>query len=776
MIFAVLAPLLFAFFIPQLSKLKHKIHTGIFVFFIPFTIFLYFLTFLGKDFSTFKQSYHWIPSLNINIDLYLDGLSLLFVLLISGIGSLVVLYSIYYMDKSERLGHFYVYLLMFMAAMLGVVLSDNIFVLYTFWELTSISSFLLIGYWHYKERSRYGALKSMMITVFGGLSMLGGFVLLYVITGTTSIQGIIMQADTVLDSTYLPLVLIFILLGAFTKSAQFPFHIWLPDAMEAPTPVSAYLHSATMVKAGIYLIARLSPVFSAYEWFFISVSFVGILTLCWGSYMAVRQTDLKAILAFSTISQLGMIMAMLGFGTKVAIFAAVFHILNHATFKGSLFMVAGIIDHETGTRDIRKLGGLYTLMPISATLALFGTFSMAGIPLPFLNGFYSKELFFEASINLNSGNYTLTELLIAIIPYLAIIGSIFTFVYSMYLFFGVFGKKKNSLPKQPHEAPFGMLLSPFLLIIGVVVIGLFPNLFNESFLAHAASSISGETEFSKIKFWHGFSYIPLYISLAVVAIGALFAVTRSKWQPVYAVIPGKRSFNKIYDQLINQLDTFSKKFTNYYMTGSLRTYMAIIVSTIILVTFTFMYLTDGLTIKFDNLAEITFIEMAIVFSITIAAVWTIFSNNNVAAILILGVVGYGVAMLFVIYRAPDLALTQLVIETVTVVLFLLCFYHLPKLRKRDDSKSTVFTNVIISVGFGLLMTVIGISAHSTNWFDKISEYFIETSYTIGGGHNIVNVILVDMRGIDTLFEIAVLGIAALAIFGLIRLRNNKEAE
>lgn len=336
MILAIFIPLLLAFFIPLINKFKNKLHPGYVVFLVPLAIFIYFVRFVGKSFSVIQQSYHWIPSLGINFDLQLDGLSLLFVLLISGIGALVVLYSIYYLDRSERLNHFYIYLLMFMAAMFGVVLSDNVFVLYTFWELTSISSFLLIGYWHFKEQSRYGALKSMMITVFGGLSMLGGLILLSVITETTRIQEMIQQAHLILDSSYLPLALILILLGAFTKSAQFPFHIWLPDAMEAPTPVSAYLHSATMVKAGIYLVARFSPIFSNYEWFFIIVSFVGIATLCWGSYMAVRQTDLKAILAFSTISQLGMIMAMLGFGTEVAIFAAVFHILNHATFKGKV--------------------------------------------------------------------------------------------------------------------------------------------------------------------------------------------------------------------------------------------------------------------------------------------------------------------------------------------------------------------------------------------------------------------------------------------------------
>lgn len=778
MIFIVLIPLLLAFFVPFISKIKHRIHTGIFIFFIPLAIFLYFIRFIGSNFSPIKHTYNWIPSLGINFDFYLDGLSLLFVLLISGIGALVVLYSIYYLSNSERLGHFYVYLLMFMSAMLGVVLSDNIFVLYTFWELTSISSFLLIGYWHFNERSRYGALKSMIVTIFGGLSMFGGFILLSIITGTNSIQAMIGQTDVILESQYLPLILGFILLGAFTKSAQFPFHIWLPDAMEAPTPVSAYLHSATMVKAGLFLVARFSPIFSGYEWFFIIVSIVGIVTLCWGSYMAVRQTDLKAILAFSTISQLGMIMAMLGFGTKIAIFAAVFHILNHATFKGSLFMVAGIVDHETGTRDIRKLGGLLTFMPMTATLALFGTFSMAGVPLPFLNGFYSKELFFDSAIRLTEGASGVTSFLVQAIPYLAIIGSIFTFVYSLYFFFGVFAGKKqlDLLPKKPHEAPFGMLISPLVLVLGVVLIGLFPNLVNGTFIAHAAEAVYGKEVVKDVYFWHGFKSTALQMSLVVVGIGTILVSTRTKWNGIYDILPGTLSFNKVYDAIIRKLDIYSTNITTFYMTGSLRVYMAIILTTTLLVTFGFMMITDGFTIDFSNLAEITIIEVSVVFIMIVAALATIFAKHNLAAILLLGVVGYGIAILFVIYRAPDLALTQLVIETVTVALFLLCFYHLPQLQKKSESLGTKTVNTIISIGFGTMMTLIAISAHSTEWFGTISEYFIETSHSLGGGDNVVNVILVDMRGLDTLFEITVLGIAALAIHSLIKLKNNKGAK
>ncbi|SFD56303.1 multisubunit sodium/proton antiporter, MrpA subunit [Lentibacillus persicus] len=775
MIFTVLIPLLIACLIPFVSLYKHRIHTGIFVFFVPFTIFIYFIQFIGTGFEPVRHTYNWIPSLGINFDFHLDGLSLLFALLISGIGSLVVLYSIYYLERNERLGHFYVYLLMFMSAMLGIVLSDNVFVLYTFWELTSISSFLLIGYWHFKEKSRYGALKSMMITIFGGLSMFGGFILLTVITGTASIRAMVANADIIMDNPYMPLALGFILIGAFTKSAQFPFHIWLPDAMEAPTPVSAYLHSATMVKAGIYLIARFSPVFSGFEWFFIIVSIAGILTLCWGSYMAVHQTDLKAILAFSTISQLGMIMAMLGFGTEAAIFAAVFHILNHATFKGSLFMVAGAVDHESGTRDIRKLGGLATLMPISATLALFGTFSMAGIPLPFLNGFYSKELFFGSAIDLGEGTSALASFLIEVIPYLAVLGSIFTFVYSMYFVFGTFWgpKKLDELPKKPHEAPAGMLVAPGILVLGVILIGLFPGAINGTFIAHAAEAVNGEAVAKEIYFWHGWDSTAFQMSLAVLGIGAVLTVTRKKWHGVYQILPGRLSANKVYDWLMAKIDIYSGKITNAYMTGSLRHYMIIILSAILIATTGFMIATGGFTMNFQNLASVTIIEMAVVLVIVAAAVATIFINNNVAAILITGITGYGVALLFIIYRAPDLGLTQLVVETISVALFLLCFYHLPNLKKRQESLTSKTTNGLVSIGFGAMVTLIGISAHSSDWFGTISDYFLETSYSLGGGDNVVNVILVDMRGLDTLFEIAVLGIAALAIYTLIKYRSDK---
>ncbi|WP_270179361.1 Na+/H+ antiporter subunit A [Alkalihalobacillus sp. CinArs1] len=772
---AVLLPFLAAFFIPFIYRGVKQVHLGWFVLAVPILLFGYFLTFIKnvlQGVHTLK-TFEWIPSLGVNVTLYIDGLGLFFALLITGIGSLVVLYSIYYLNKAEKLGHFYVYLLLFMGAMLGVVLSDNLFVLYTFWELTSISSFLLIGYWYQREKSTAGALKSMVITVFGGLAMLGGFLLMSDLTGTTSIRGIIENADLIVESPLFSFILILVLLGAFTKSAQFPFHTWLPDAMEAPTPVSAFLHSATMVKAGIYLVARLSLVFAGTDLFFLIVSGFGLLTLCWGSYMAVRKTDLKAILAYSTISQLGMIMAMLGFGTKAAILAAVFHILNHATFKGSLFMVAGIVDHETGTRDIRRLGGLFTFMPITATLAFFGAFSMAGFPLPIFNGFLSKEMFFEASLFKHSS--PIVESVAPFFPYLAVGGSIFTFIYSVMLFFRTFtGKQRDTLEKQPHEAPIGMLISPMILVALVVIIAIVPDVFGKSLLAPMVDSITGKAVDPHIKFWHGINNTALYMSLAVLVFGTILYLTRTKWEKVYDILPGKMSAAKVFDAFMNGLETGSKKVTNRYMTGSLRHYLVYILTFSVVLLAVSMSVTGGFNLSTDDLAPIAVPEVMIAVVMAVAAFGTIFMNNRIAAILVLGIVGYGLSLLFVFFRAPDLALTQLIVETVTVALFLLCFYHLPDLNKEKTPSRTKVVNWVISISVGVIVTLIGIASHSTKMFEPISEYFIKNSYKLGGGDNIVNVILVDFRGLDTLLEILVLGLAAIGIFTMIKLRPNKK--
>jgi multicomponent Na+:H+ antiporter subunit A len=789
---AIISPFLLAILIPFLYKYFRSIHTGWFVLVLPIVLFVYFLGFIGE---TVQSTVNWIPSLGINFTAYVDGLGLLFALLITGIGSLVVLYSIYYLSKEkEKLNHFYVYLLMFMGAMLGVVLSDNVIVLYTFWEFTSLSSFLLIGYWYHREKSRYGALKSMMITVFGGLSMLGGFVLLYLMTGTFSIREMIEAVPGIMNNQLFIPALVLVLLGAFTKSAQFPFYIWLPDAMEAPTPVSAYLHSATMVKAGIYLVARFSPVFAmTAEWFWL-VSIFGLITLFWGSLNAVKQTDLKAILAFSTVSQLGLIMSLLGVGAAalhydslddnfytIATVAAIFHLINHATFKGSLFMVAGIVDHETGTRDIRKLGGLMSFMPITFTIAVIGAFSMAGLP-PF-NGFLSKEMFFTGMINVTKMDIFSMETWGLLFPVLAWIASIFTFLYSMVLVFKTFTGpvQLEKLEKKPHEAPLGMLISPIILGSLVVIFGFFPNLLSYTLIEPAVESImpsllsEGEKFEVHITFWHGFTP-ELMMTIGVIALGVIGYLTLGKWRKIYDFFPKKLALNKFYDASLSGMERYSNTFTRFYMTGFIRDYLAYIFVFLIVITGGTMAIKGGFSFTLDGTAEIGIYEAVLAFAMVLGTVTILFSKSRLTAIIALGSVGYSLALFFVLFRAPDLALTQLVIETVSVALFLLCFYFLPSFKKREKKLSFRLVNFFISLGVGLVVTLVAISANSNRVGETISSFFIENSYTEAGGKNMVNVILVDFRGFDTLFEITVLGIAALGIYGMVKLRMAKGEE
>ena len=731
-----------------------------------------------------------MPSLGIDFTTAMDGLSLIFGILIAGIGALVILYSIYYMSKErESLHNFYIYLLLFMGAMLGLVLSDNIFVLYAFWELTSISSFLLIAYWYQRKKSRYGAQKSLLITVFGGLSMLAGFIILSMITGTNSVREIISQVDVITASPlFLPAMLL-ILLGAFTKSAQFPFGIWLPDAMEAPTPISAYLHSATMVKAGIYLIARFTPVFGgSVEWFWI-VSVVGILTLFWGSVFAVKQTDLKALLAYSTISQLGLIMTLLGLGSAslhfryseesviytFAIGTALFHLINHATFKGALFMVVGIIDYETGTRDIRRLGGLMTLMPISFTLTVIGSFAMAGLP-PF-NGFLSKEMFFTSVLRASEMQVFGMDSFGLLFPILAWIASVFTFIYCMTLVFKTFRTKykPERLEKKPKEAPLGMLLPPIVLASFVVVIFFFPSLVGENLLKPALASVlpsftqDGAFEFvTKIKPWHGFN-TELYMTIGIVLFGTLLYLSYNKWSSIYRIIPDWFTLNNVYDKALEKSEENYSGITKSYMTGFIRDYLVYIFSFLIIILLTSAFVLKGISIDVSGNADISIYEIILVIGMVASALGVLFSKSRLTAIISVGALGYIVALLFVVFRAPDLALTQLVVETVTVALFLLCFYHLPEFRKEKSRVKFRLTNLIISLGVGITVTLLALSAQGNRLFEPISTYF-EDSYELAGAKNMVNAILVDFRGFDTLLEILVLSVAGLGVYTLIKLR------
>ena len=787
-------PMLVAILVPLLYKRMNNIHTGWFVLAVPVTLAVIYTTYIAQvaKGEVFTAELPWIPSLDISIISYLDGLSLLFSLLFTGIGSLVVLYSIFYLDKhKEKLHNFYVYLLLFMSAMLGVVQSDHLITLYFFWELTSISSFLLIGYWYNRDASRFGALKSMMITVGGGLMMLGGFVLLYLMGGTYSIRELIVMAPNLVDQPLFTWSLVLLLLGAFTKSAQFPFYIWLPDAMEAPTPVSAYLHSATMVKAGIYLVARFTPIFAASELWVWLVTGVGILTLFWGSFFAVKQTDLKGILAFSTVSQLGLIMSLLGASAvafhangsidtiKFAAFAAIFHLINHATFKGSLFMIAGIVDHETGTRDIRKLGGLMSIMPISFTVAAIGSLSMAGLP-PF-NGFLSKEMFLTAMLALQKFEFFGFETWGALFPIVAWIASIFTFIYSFYFVFRTFNGnyKPEQLPHKPHEAPIGMLISPILLAALVVTIFFIPNFIGNTFVKPAVQAIqpflydSPQAVDIHVSAWHGITP-ELLMTIGIIIVGVLLFVALPKWQGMYQRFPQALTLNNAYDKIMQGLDVGLNRISRRYMTGSMRHYLLYMFSGITIIVIGSLFVKDAFSISFQGASPINLYEIILIVVLLIGTAITILAKSRLTAIIGLGTVGYTVALFFVIFNAPDLALTQLVIETISVALFLLAFYHLPKLGKREERMRFQLNRAIISIAVGVMVTLVALSAHSQKLIPSIAKYYEETVYSLAGGGNIVNVILVDYRGFDTLFEITVLGIAGMAILAMIKLRMNRK--
>ncbi|HIV82587.1 MAG TPA: Na+/H+ antiporter subunit A [Candidatus Salinicoccus merdavium] len=788
--FAILLPIIAAVLIGVLYRYYKDVHLGWFVLPVPVFIAIYLFTLIPTVSSNqvIFESMQFMPRIGMNFDVYIDGLSLLFAILISGIGALVVLYSIGYLSHNEKLGNFYVYLLIFMTAMLGVVLNDNVLMLYLFWELTSISSFLLIAYWFNRERSIYGAQKSMLITMFGGFLMLGGFISLSLITDTFSIRSMMEQMPAIQESPLAPLAIILILFGAFTKSAQFPFYVWLPDAMEAPTPVSAYLHSATMVKAGLYLVARFTPLFAFSELWVWTILLVGLITLVWAAFNAVKQDDLKAVLAFSTVSQLGLIMSLLGIGAlgvhsgaseqifTIAIVAAVFHLINHATFKGALFMIIGIVDHKTGTRSLKRLGGLVTIMPISFTMTLITSLSMAGIP-PF-NGFLSKELFLEAMFSISEADFSVLADVSVLFPILAIVGSIFTLVYSVILIRGIFlGKTQPQTPKEPREAPPLMLISPIFLTVLVIVFGLFPNMLSGTIIDPAAMGILNTTEplNTEISHWHGWDSPALWATVAIVVIGALMYLFRNTWMPVYRLGSKTFTINHLYDQGLIYSRLGAEKITDGYMSGYIRSYLVYIFAGFAVLAVITMINTD-MTFDWDTVSAITIPEVAIMLIILAALITILVTSSRMVSIIMLSVIGFSLSLLFVFFRAVDLALTQLAVEAIITSLFLLAFFHLPKSARHEERRRFRLNNMIISVAVGGISVIFGIAAYSNRLFDSISQFYIDNVYDLASGGNMVNVILVDFRGMDTLFETLVFGLAGLGVFILLRLRVNRKGE
>lgn len=792
---AIFIPFIAAMLIPLVYKKLPRLHIGWIVLVIPTFLFIRLACYIPSIArgETYLYTAQWIPSFDIYFSTYLDGLSMIFGLLITGVGALVILYSIYYLSSKESLQHFYIYLMLFMGAMLGVVFSDNIMVLYVFWELTSISSFLLIAFWYHRKGSRYGARKSLLITVGGGFAMLVGFIMIYTMTGTFHVREIIAVIGEHKEShLFLPAMLL-LLFGAFTKSAQFPFHIWLPNAMEAPTPVSAYLHSATMVKAGIYLVARFTPVFGGEAVWFWLISGVGLFTLFWGSFCAIRQTDLKALLAYSTVSQLGMIMCLFGIGSASlhmdanieavlytqATFAALFHLINHSTFKGALFMVVGIVDYRVGTRDIRKLGGLMAFMPISFTVAVIGSFSMAGLP-PF-NGFLSKEMFFTAVLHVRKLDIFAMDTFGILFPVIAWIASCFTFIYCMIIvwqtFFGPYRREK--LERKSREASPGMLIAPVTLALFVVGIFFFPNVLGDYILKPAMASVFPSFQSDNylrqpISPWHGFN-TELMMTIGILIIGTLLYMSRRYWKGIYNLVPDSWTLDNLYNNTLTQMEAGSSFITSFYMTGYLRHYLLYMYVFFILAVGGVLVYTGAFDFHMANDAPINSYEWMIAGVVFTSAIAILFAKSRLTSIILNGVIGYAIAVFFVLFRAPDLALTQIVVETVTTALFLLCFYFLPPWRKENAEPRSKRVNLVISIAVGLVFILVALSVKSGKLFDTIAVYF-ENADELAGGNNIVNTILADFRAFDTMLEVIVLLIAGIGVFSLIRLKAGKGAE
>ena len=727
------------------------------------------------DGGVISQQFTWLPTLGLNFTVRMDGFAWMFCMLVLGIGALVVLYARYYMSPEDPVPRFLAFFLAFMGSMAGVVLSGNIIQLVLFWELTSLFSFLLIGYWHHRKDARRGARMALTVTGTGGLCLLAGMLLLGHIVGSYDLDTVLAAGDLVRAHPLYLTVLVLVLLGALTKSAQFPFHFWLPHAMAAPTPVSAYLHSATMVKAGVFLMARMLPVLGGTEPWFWLVGGAGVCTLLLGGYVAMFQDDLKGLLAYSTISHLGLITLLLGLNSPLAAVAAVFHIMNHATFKASLFMAAGIIDHESGTRDIRRLSGLFRMMPITATLAMVASAAMAGVPL--LNGFLSKEMFFAETVYISANRAVEYGL-----PIAATLAGIFSVAYSLRFTVDVFfGPPATDLPHTPHEPPHWMRVPVELLVLACLIVGILPAWSVGQFLNAAARPVVGGTlpEFS-LAVWHGFN-LPLAMSFVALAGGiALYLVLRAaraqghlERPPGIHQLSGKSAFESV----VAMLSLAGRAGRRTLGTRRLQPQLLWLICTALLLGVVPLWslgLQPGDRTPLP--ASPVFILLWTIGALcALGAAWQA-KYHRLAALALLSGAGLSTCITFTWFSAPDLALTQLSVEAVTTVLILLGLRWLPRRLEPAETgvqRTALATarrtrDLLIAVAAGGGMAALAWAMMSRQFPQSISTFFLERALPEGGGTNVVNVMLVDFRGFDTFGEIVVLGIVALTVYALLR--------
>lgn len=761
MLIAILAGILFSIlllFIGKWVKTKLQLLPAL----LPLGLFIYFAQFFPAIAAgeVVEQHYNWVSSFSVDLSFRLDGLAFLFTLLITGIGFLVFLYTSAYLKNNDYLDRFYGYLSIFMAAMLGLVLSDNIMLLFLFWELTSISSFFLIGFNNKSEASRKSALWALGITGIGGLLLLAGAVVLGIVADTYTISEMVNQKALIASSPLYILIAIFIFGAAFTKSAQFPFHFWLPGAMKAPTPVSTYLHSATMVKAGVYLLFRLTPVLGDNTFWNTTLMLFGGVTMLYAAIHTIFRKDLKGILAYSTISALGILVFLIGLGTKEALLAAAVFILVHALYKATLFLVTGTIDLSTGTRDVSVLAGLKKIMLPVAIAGFLAALSNAGIPSSI--GFIGKDLIYEGTLHVPNSVVLLTSL--------AVITNIFI-SYAGYLV-GVkpfLGKlpARFEMTKTPE---IRLWLPPVILASLGIVFGLMPSLIQDSLIKPILSSVAIDASDIHLKLWHGFTPV-LALSVTTI-VGGLLLYFLLKPTDKLVNFSNKLeviSPKSIMEKLTSLFETFSGWWTRVFQNGYLRNYVSVIIF-VAVVLMAYRLLQDtSYVIDYSSFSKLTVYEVVVLVIMVGAIFFTIFAKSRLAAVAASGVIGYAICLLFVFYSAPDLAMTQFAIDTLTVILFVLVLYRLPKYLVLSDYKQRI-RDGILACSFGGLISVLALEVLAQPVNEEISKFYAENAYILAHGKNVVNVILVDFRGTDTMVEISVLAIAAIGVFALLKLR------
>ena len=766
---ALFAPFLVAIVAPVLVRVL-KYNAAWLLALVPAWMFYHFVGYVAitAQGQTSVIALDWIPSFGVEFSFYIDGLSILFSGLISGIGTLIVLYSGGYLKGHPDQGRFFSFIFLFMGSMVGLVLANNLITLFIFWELTSITSFLLIGFNHTAERSRRAAFQALVVTGGGGLILLAGLLMLSLISGETNLSTILQKGDFIKESGWLVPIFILILGGAFTKSAQFPFHFWLANAMEAPTPVSAYLHSATMVKAGVYLLMRVQPIFGDTLIWTTILPLFGSITLLFGTILAIRQTDMKLMLAYTTIASLGLLVMLIGTSIEKAIEGAVLYLFAHSLFKGALFMVVGSVDHEAGSREISELSGLASAMPLTFLFACLASLSMAGFP-PFI-GFIAKEILYEGIWGAN--------LSLLVLSMVAVLGNILMLVIAFAVALKPFvGAKQDSLTlKQVHEAPILLWLGPGILSICGLLAALFTNFTGKLIVQPTASSIIGTTWPVNLYLFPTYISMPLILSIFTITMGIVtylfLDVLRKYVDSLLNVI--NWGPDEGFDQVIRSILRFASVLTNLIQFGAMKGYLTITFMVLVAILYIPLIIFNEWP-SLPALPYFAFHEWAI-FAVAIIGIVTVLTaKSGLIAIVSLGIQGFAVAIIFMLFGAPDLSFTQFMVETLSVVILALVMTRLNLTPRESRSKKQVLFDGSLATAAGVAVGLILIAATQVPFNSELPDFFEKYSRVLAHGRNVVNVILVDYRGVDTLGEIAVVMIAGLAVIALIRIATPKKS-